>query len=271
MTDISTLAAETSRLLNFYQGAESTINTKLNQVLQSEVKHFYTYYVDAELGDDSNDGLTRATAFRTFNRAARRASHISGSRISIRFKNKDSNGQPLVYTSTINHCTTSYIFLSIIGYDFTTDNRLSSESVKPIIKAGTSGHQSFSSFWDFRCCNVNLFDFEIHSHNDGGKDPSGLFRCYNDSMVNVSRCTLKLTNSRLFRLVTSKLNIVTTTLTTDRSSYTGCRLLSIDDSMQTIRIKAVTRENALADPEFSWGSLIYGTPNVFTTTNVDLT
>ena len=69
MTDISTLAAETSRLLNFYQGAESTINTKLNQVLQSEVKKRYDYYVDAENGDDANPG-TEAEPFRTLNKFA---------------------------------------------------------------------------------------------------------------------------------------------------------------------------------------------------------
>ena len=68
MTDISTLAAETSRLLNFYQGAESTINTKLNQVLQADPKKVYKYYVDKFDGDDANDGLTEATAFRTLNK-----------------------------------------------------------------------------------------------------------------------------------------------------------------------------------------------------------
>ena len=67
MTDISTLAAETSRLLNFYQGAESTINTKLNQVLHTEHRPRIPCYVDAENGDDSNDGLTELTPIRTVN------------------------------------------------------------------------------------------------------------------------------------------------------------------------------------------------------------
>ena len=131
MTDISTLAAETSRLLNFYQGAEAAIEQKIQQYQQAEIKHRYVYYVDAENGDNSNDGLTKDTAFRTIK--ANCTHCFSNGHIQYHLKNKNSSGQQLTYGPLPGVYTNSVVF--VVAYS---DDENDTFAVKPKIDQSSS-------------------------------------------------------------------------------------------------------------------------------------
>ena len=104
MTDISTLAAEASRLLNYYQSAETVINQKLTEVLNHDV-------TPAKVIQAFFDGLTVSSVTYNSDSTISGVNYSSGNKQVISYsdgnvsniKYYDTNGTTLMRTQTFTY------------------------------------------------------------------------------------------------------------------------------------------------------------------------
>ena len=109
---ISALTSEAARLLAYFQGAESSIESRVNAAIQALGTPGITYYVDAIAGVDTNAGTTQGAPLATLDKAISLIDNMDGRTASI-YLAKGIDPNPTVYAISDQYeIRNSYVFVS---------------------------------------------------------------------------------------------------------------------------------------------------------------